>query len=469
MTGYMFLIPAAASIICAAAALLMVFRQGKTANIAFALGMSSFAFALGSGFEVIVLALIALFASLTGGALNRGSCVTRNLYRHKFEFREKWMEAARKISSRMTVEEVRQNLKEMIAGSTGASNVRLWLYEKADGSYKAADAGPPLPSDHALIRRLQALRSPFLSGSLSKDRSMARRDLKEAETVFASTGAILAAPLITGGELVGLMLIGPNQTGPFTDEDMELMNLMAAQAAVQIKNIRLNEEVINAKEAEVFHRMSSFIMHDLKNLTHSLSLVSQNARDNISNPDFQMDSVKTINTIVARMQGLIGRLKEEPGEKTQLAEVSIEDALRGAVERLGPQALGKIRISFADGPGRHTIMADTESLETVFVNLLTNALEAVDKDGKIEISVKKPAGSVLVTVSDNGAGIPAQYMSKGLFRPFATTKKTGFGIGLHQCRTIIEAHGGEIAAESEEGKGTVFTIRLPLAGKRLAV
>ena len=69
-----------------------------------------------------------------------------------------------------------------------------------------------------------------------------------------------------------------------------------------------------AKEIEAFHRMSSFIMHDLKNLTNSLSLVSQNAKHHISNPEFQQDAIKTIDNTVLRMKGLIERLSAVPTE-----------------------------------------------------------------------------------------------------------------------------------------------------------
>ena len=65
-------------------------------------------------------------------------------------------------------------------------------------------------------------------------------------------------------------------------------------------------------------------------------------------------------------------------------------------------------------------------------------------------------------ISDNGIGMSKEFIEKSLFQPFKTTKKGSFGIGLYQCKAVIEAHNGKIKVDSEEGKGTIFTVRLPV-------
>jgi len=67
-----------------------------------------------------------------------------------------------------------------------------------------------------------------------------------------------------------------------------------------------------------------------------------------------------------------------------------------------------------------------------------------------------------ITVSDNGCGMSGEFIEKHLFKPFYTTKKKGLGIGLYQCKSIVEAHGGSIKVKSKEGMGTDFTVYLPL-------
>ncbi len=104
-------------------------------------------------------------------------------------------------------------------------------------------------------------------------------------------------------------------------------------------------------------------------------------------------------------------------------------------------------------------------LNQVFANLLVNAAHAIDKHGKIEITSKADKDTILITVTDTGRGIPENILPK-IFTPFFTTKKAGegTGLGLSISYSIIEQHGGAIDVDSKNGKGTTFTIRIPITG-----
>jgi two-component system sensor histidine kinase AtoS len=108
------------------------------------------------------------------------------------------------------------------------------------------------------------------------------------------------------------------------------------------------------------------------------------------------------------------------------------------------------------------IWIDPEQMMTVIRNLVRNADEATSNGGEILLATEAKDGNVLISVSDNGCGIPREYMEGGLFTLFSTTKSDGFGIGLYQAKRIVESHGGRIEAESEIGKGSTFRIRLPV-------
>jgi signal transduction histidine kinase len=99
----------------------------------------------------------------------------------------------------------------------------------------------------------------------------------------------------------------------------------------------------------------------------------------------------------------------------------------------------------------------------VLVNLLTNAREALAGSGEIELSAApgEAAGALVFRVRDTGRGMTEDFIRNSLFRPFATTKPTGLGIGLSQCRSIVQAMGGAITVESRPGAGTTFTVHLP--------
>lgn len=108
------------------------------------------------------------------------------------------------------------------------------------------------------------------------------------------------------------------------------------------------------------------------------------------------------------------------------------------------------------------INADAQLLKRVLINLVTNALQAMPNGGKLAIdSSISPDGQVCITVTDTGVGISEKIKSK-IFMPLFTTKSRGQGFGLAVCKRVIEAHGGNIGFESEEGKGAKFTIQLPL-------
>ena len=108
------------------------------------------------------------------------------------------------------------------------------------------------------------------------------------------------------------------------------------------------------------------------------------------------------------------------------------------------------------------LLMDPEHLQKVVINLLFNANEAVDDRGEIFITTESIDGWVVLSVRDNGCGIPQAFLERSLFHPFQTTKSQGLGIGLFHSRTIVEAHHGRIEVESEEGQGSTFRVLLPV-------
>ena len=97
-------------------------------------------------------------------------------------------------------------------------------------------------------------------------------------------------------------------------------------------------------------------------------------------------------------------------------------------------------------------------------NLILNATEAIADAGTITVETRTENGSALLTVADTGRGMTREFQQQHLFRPFRTTKSRGLGIGLYQCRQIVQQAGGSLVAESEEGAGTRMIVRLPAVG-----
>jgi signal transduction histidine kinase len=107
------------------------------------------------------------------------------------------------------------------------------------------------------------------------------------------------------------------------------------------------------------------------------------------------------------------------------------------------------------------VLGDAEALSRVIQNLLTNAIQAVEGDGSVTLTVTHEGGNVIVSVADTGCGMSQEFIRESLFVPFRTTKRGGWGIGLYQVREIVESHGGAVSVSSRVGAGTTFWATLP--------
>ncbi len=273
-------------------------------------------------------------------------------------------------------------------------------------------------------------------------------------------GSNIAVPLSAAGRFVGLMTVSDRvERGPLSPEDYDLLKTIADQAAANLLSLRLSEHLRQAKELEAFQVMSAFFMHDLKNLASKLSLVTQNLPVHFDNPEFRDDALKTVSQSVSKINGMCTRLsllsqKLELRPKESDLNQFVEETLSGLDTYLKvPVVRGFQPVS--------PLAIDPEQMQKVLVNLVMNALDAVGEDGEITVTTGYRDGWTELSVSDNGSGMSKEFVEKHLFRPFQTTKKQGMGIGLFHCKTIVEAHGGRIEVESEEGKGTTFHVLLP--------
>ena len=274
----------------------------------------------------------------------------------------------------------------------------------------------------------------------------------------------VAVPLRRGSELIGFMIIGPERTGSrYTGEDLEFLSTMAEQGAVAISTLRLNESLAQAREFEAFHRLTSFIVHDLKNSISALSMLSTNALKHFDDPEFQRDAVKTLARTVERMTNLIGRLSAGPElPKPNKTAVDVGALVLEATLPLlkNPRiSVVKELVSVPPIPG------DPDALLRVVQNLVTNAIESIQGHGTITLKTFERDGHACIVVADTGCGMSADFVRTSLFAPFRSTKRSGWGIGLYQSKGIVEAHGGTIDVLSTPGQGTTFEIVLP-AGRR---
>jgi putative PEP-CTERM system histidine kinase len=204
--------------------------------------------------------------------------------------------------------------------------------------------------------------------------------------------------------------------------------------------------------------MSTFVVHDLKNLVAQLSLMNANAEKHKDNPEFQQDMLETLNHSVQKMKLLLQKLgRTENAEKP--LPLAIDQVVRQAVA---------LKSAFEPHPqlvveeAGLKVMADRERLERVVGHLIQNAIEATPRDGNVMIRVASTVNGVEIEITDTGEGMTEEFIRERLFKPFDSTKSAGMGIGVFESREYITELGGALEVTSQPSLGTTFKVVLPL-------
>ncbi len=391
--------------------------------------------------------------------------INRHFYRHKYEFRDKWVETIEKIGVNSNLSQLQESLIEMISDTMAVKEVFLWLHDPLNREYNLVRSTISkigqirLKEDHPLISKIKDHSGPFI---MNKDDT--ESSYESIVPILMATKTVLCTPLKVGhGELIGFILQGEDVSGePYRKDDFDLLKAIASHAADRIRNINLMQELLTSKEAEAFHQVSSFFIHDLKNYVSTLSLLSNNAEEHIGNPLFQQDALRTLKVIVSRMNGMILNLTAlSKGIRLSPVCLNLNNLVEETLSTLNGNVSGKVIINPGEIP---SINADGEQLQKVLLNLLLNAIEATPKDNfdkKIEVHTFMKNGDVILSVSDHGCGMTPEFIKTSLFKPFSSSKSNGLGIGLFHCKKIVEAHSGCIEVNSEVGKGSEFRVILP--------
>ncbi len=274
----------------------------------------------------------------------------------------------------------------------------------------------------------------------------------------------LLVPFIARQQPLGFWGVSVHASGrPLSSDEIAFIEAASNPVALTILAARMTDEIMISREIESFHRFSSFVLHDLKNSVAMLSMLMQNAEKNMSNPEFQKEAILTIAKAVNRQKKIISRLTEEKTEdKLYLEEVNLSALIHKTLKRVRIETIKPIVTTVAVDHNV-VIIADNEKIGSVFDNLVMNAIEAMPDGGKLTITTRPSDsdGVVAVSIADTGPGLEQEFISTRLFKPFASTKPHGLGIGMYQSREIVMAHRGRMEVISEPGNGAEFVIYLP--------
>jgi putative PEP-CTERM system histidine kinase len=421
---------------------------------------------------VVLVALVALVILLLSERVRlfTRQLVSRHFDRPLHDYRRVWETFTERTTSCTNQDELCRAVVQLVSEYFQALSVSIWLVVPerkqlllgASTSFPEARANDLKPSSvdaGEVIRGVGQLQAPVDIEASHEPWAAALRRCAPHE--FRTGGSRICMPLSAGGQLLGLMVLGDRVGGSsFTVQDLDLVKNLGGQAAASLLNLQLAERLVQAREMEAFQSMSAFFVHDLKNTASTLSLLLQNLPVHFDNPEFREDTLRGVSSTVAHINGLIQRLSSlRQHLETRPVESDLNAVVTGALENLPLPPEVQLRTTLAPLP---KMSLDPAQLREVVTNLVINAREALEGRGEIRVETRRENSSVVLSVLDNGPGMTREFVDRSLFRPFQSTKKNGIGIGMFQCKTIVEAHRGRIDVESEPGQGTAFHVRLPL-------
>ncbi|TGE35079.1 two-component sensor histidine kinase [Desulfosporosinus fructosivorans] len=229
---------------------------------------------------------------------------------------------------------------------------------------------------------------------------------------------------------------------------------------------RLEDQLRQSEHLIALGRLATGVAHELRNPIGIIKTLVELMKQEYSQVSGIEEFTKAIDEQVDRQDMEIQELLDF-GRPTRVSirECSVNDLIKSVLSFSAAMLRNqKVRVELLLDNTLSQILADTEKLKQVFVNIIVNAAEAMPDGGKLEIITKETDSIVIISFSDTGEGIPAEEKLR-IFDPFYTTKKTGTGLGLSISYQSVKLHGGSIDVESDLGRGSTFIISLPVIPK----
>jgi len=339
---------------------------------------------------------------------------------------------------------------------------------------------PIRPDRGSAVGRAVIERRPVHIPDILADPEYKRLDLAD----IRSFRTVLAVPMLRQGEPIGVfVLTRDKEVKPFSERQVELVATFADQAVIAIENVRLFNEIQDkSRQLEVASRHKSQFLanmsHELRTPLNAILGYTELILDGIYG-----DVSAKVSDVMGRVDksgrhllGLINDVldlsKIEAGQLTlALVDYSLTDVVQTVftgVESLAAEKKLALKVALASDLPRGR--GDDRRLTQVLLNLVGNAIKFTEA-GEVRLEARCSDGAFVVSVADTGPGI-AEADQQRIFEEFqqvddsATRKKGGTGLGLSIARRIIELHGGRIQVESAPGRGSTFTVTLPVRVER---
>ncbi len=303
---------------------------------------------------------------------------------------------------------------------------------------------------------------------LSRDAQADDRFDASESIIMSEIRSTICAPMVVGDEVLGAIHIdSKSHTKSFDQDDLEFVTIIATETAVALAHMRMQKEAIHRQRLAAVGETVAGISHNVKNIL----LLSQGGAELLTRAldKGDMEGANDSWQVVSRGIDKIGKLVRDmlefsSNKKPDLEEVDVNEMICSIAEEIEDELVAKgitLELDLDEDLAKRKF--DELGLQRTLMNLIVNGMEAIQhSDGQIVVTTAQDAEKVyIITIQDNGSGIPQEKLEK-IFFPFFTTKgSAGTGLGLPMCKKAIEDMSGSITCESEENVGTRFVIELP--------
>ncbi len=394
--------------------------------------------------------------------------VNKHFYPYKYDYREEWLRFIRTVSSTSDDRSIYHKSIKSIAQIIESPGGMLWL-RKEDGFFYCVDSW-----EMPVVKERQPAGSSLPKFMEDNEFVISVDEFEQQPQVYNRLGFLelpdwiktirpwLIVPLINNELLIGFIVLKhvPARQKSFNWEDSDLLKTAARQVATFIEQVNASKALAIAKQFESFNKVSTYVVHDIKNLIAQLTLISSNAEKHMHNPLFMEDVFKTINNSVSKMNKMMEVLRGKSSTNNS-SRVDVIKVLEELVHQREISGGKPVPVLICES---HTcsVKADKNQLLSILGHLVQNAQDATSDNGKITITQKTGTDRVIIEVVDTGCGMEEDFMKNCLFKPFKTTKGSkGMGIGVYEAREIILALGGEIKVSSRVNEGSCFIVAIP--------
>jgi PAS domain S-box-containing protein len=284
---------------------------------------------------------------------------------------------------------------------------------------------------------------------------------------------MIVSPLLIAGEVTGIVITSSNVTKRVELEEALKKYTVELEVKVDRETAtarKLEQQVLHSEKLAALGRLAAGIAHEIGNPLTSISTFAQLLRE-MATDEFSQSTLDTINTHIHRITEIVRQMSTfARPDSTTLRFQQVNDTLRSSLDlmRFDKRMKSTIEIEMHLDPDLPKTLFDEGQLAQVFINIILNALDAMPENGTLTVSTGQVVDdrgheAIAISFADTGTGIPPVELEK-IFDPFYTTKEPGkgTGLGLSVSYNIVKRFHGDIKVESALGKGTTFTVLLPL-------